>query len=119
MSTNQKSKKLEFLNKVIERYTNAKKVQYSPGGDLEFDFIAHFYLMLEIEATDIAAIEQNIVNVFASPKNHVETKISLLLNEASFTPMELSRLESFAFLDDQTSILRDLQRMRRVCKKSF
>ncbi|MNW57252.1 hypothetical protein IAQ67_14500 [Paenibacillus peoriae] len=114
---NELSKKLEFLNKVIDLYTNAKKVQYTPEGLESFDFLKHFYIILGIEESEIGMIEQNIVNVVYSPINHIEQKISILLNEASFTPMELARLESFSYLNDQISILRDLQRMRRACKK--
>ncbi|CCC86339.1 hypothetical protein PPM_p0189 (plasmid) [Paenibacillus polymyxa M1] len=110
---NEQSKKLELLNKVIDQYTNAKKVQYSPEGLESCDFLTLFYTILGIEETDMGKIEQNIVNVVFSPKNHIESKISILLNEAGFTPMELARLESFSYLNDQISIMRDLQRMKK------
>ncbi|WP_145949602.1 hypothetical protein [Paenibacillus sp. Y412MC10] len=109
------AKKLEVLRNIKERYCNADLLQYIPNEQVEFNFIKHLYLMVGAENADILKVTQNAVGVLNVPESDAERNISRLLQMVGFTTMELSRLETFALLQDRGTLLKELHRMMRVC----
>ncbi|GAA0854075.1 hypothetical protein ABER99_20450 [Paenibacillus glucanolyticus] len=109
------TRKLAALRKTKARYINANKMQYAPDDNVEFDFMMHLYLMLGAYESDIIQIKQNAAGVLNTPQSDAEKRISLLLNEAGFTAMELARLESFDLLNQRSLLIRDIHRLMKVC----